>query len=512
MYHYFLVLIIILLHLLNINCSIILEIEKGEVQGDFERSSRDNTQYAIFYGIPYAKPPVGKLRFKSPESVDPWEGVYDNRISMKSVCLQNAYFFEHASEDCLYLNVATPAVDNLDIASDRALAVMVWIYGGGWSGGSYDPLIYNPDFFMDKDVVFVSFNYRLGALGFFALENQAFGNQGLRDQTLALEWVQQNIQYFGGDPGKVTIFGESAGAHSVFYQTISPLARGLFSRAIAQSGGNLGPGLGKSPKTQENAFKLGEALANNTVCNNIEDDEDNDKLMECLQDIPGSDILKADTYGKIYANIDTVLGEDSFLPDTPRSILESGDINNVDLLLGVNQDEGLLWILNLLWDPLNDTNYASVRNNWETYGPYMLFDQHAEDVTDEVIDYSYEAAAFYLEGSIENYDHEHLQGIINMLSDSWFWYSVDDWARLAVKNSINTFQYIFSYNAFFNTLFLDGVPNSSEYGVCHADEIFLLFGGALSSIWPSEDNEVSKNMVQWWTDFAKHGFVEYISE
>ena len=139
------------------------------------------------------------------------------------------------------------------------------------------------------------------------------------------------------------------------------MAKGLFHRAIAQSGGNLGPGLGKSPKTEENAFKLGQDLANNTVCNNIEDDVENAKLMDCLQNIDGLDVLKANTYGKIYANIDKVLGEDSFLPDSPRNILESGEINNKDLLLGVNHDEGLLWVLNLLWDPLNDTNYAHVR-------------------------------------------------------------------------------------------------------------------------------------------------------
>ena len=165
---------------------------------------------------------------------------------MKTACLQNAYNFEHASEDCLYLNVATP-----DLNPEYPLPVMVWIHGGSWISGSFDPLIYNPDFFMDKGVVFVAINYRLGSLGFFALEHQAYGNQGLRDQTLALKWVQQNIHTFGGNPNEVTIFGESAGAFSVFYQTLSPLSNGLFKRVIAQSGSNLGPS--KSAKTQENA-------------------------------------------------------------------------------------------------------------------------------------------------------------------------------------------------------------------------------------------------------------------
>ena len=486
--------------------TLILDVEDGQIQGDLQTSTRGDQPYAIFYGVPYAKPPVGTLRFKAPQPVDPWKGVFDNRISMKSACLQDAFSFEHASEDCLYLNVATPALENGDINQTKSLAVMVWIHGGGWVGGSFDPIIFNPDFFMDHDVVFVGINYRLGALGFFALENQAFGNQGLRDQTMALLWVHQNIHNFGGDPAQVTIFGESSGSCSVFYQSITPLAEALFHRAIAQSGGNLGPGLGNSPKTQEKAFKMGAEVAANAGCSPSEDDIENFKLMECLQNIEdGFAILNADVYGSTYANVDEVLGDDSFLPRFPRDILESGNMNKVDIILGVNQDEGLSVIIDILMDPLNDTKYAKVREHWETDGPYMLFDQHVEDVTEAVIAFSKEAAAFYLSGSIDNYNSEHIAGIVNMYSDAWYWYTMDDWARLGLQNGLTTFQYIFSHDSLFGLLFLAGVPDSNDYGVCHGDEISRLFGGALSSILPTEDEKVSRDMVRWWTNFAKYG-------
>ena len=247
-------------------------------------------------------------------------------------------------------------------------------------------------------------------------------------------------------------------------------------------------------------------MAVNAGCASTEDDRENLKVMECLQAIDdGFEILKADNYGSTYANIDEVLGDDSFLPDFPRNILESGEMNNVDLILGVNQDEGLSVIIDILMDPLNDTNYAKVREDWDTFGPYMLFDQHAEDVTEDIVGYSNDAAAFYLSGSIENYNYEHLQGIVNMYSDAWYWYTMDDWARLAIQNGLKTFQYVFSYDSLFSLLFLAGVPDSTDYGVCHGDEISLLFGGALSSILPSRDRKVSQDMIHWWTNFAKYG-------
>jgi len=247
-------------------------------------------------------------------------------------------------------------------------------------------------------------------------------------------------------------------------------------------------------------------VAVNAGCGSNDEDIENIKVMECLQNIDdGFEILKADNYGSTYANTDEVLGDESFLPDFPRNILESGEMNKVDLIIGVNKDEGLHVIIDLLMDPMNDTNYAKVRDDWETFGPFMLFDQHEEDVTEQVIEYSNQVAEFYLSGGIQNYKYENIQGIVNMYSDSWYWYTMDDWARLAIQNNLNTFQYVFSYDSLFSLLFLAGVPDPTNYGVCHGDEISLLFGGALSSVLPSNDKDVSQDLIRWWTNFAKYG-------
>lgn len=195
----------------------------GRVRGEVETSTREGTSYAIFYGVPYAAPPVGERRLLPPEPVEPWDGLYDNSASMSSVCLQReALPWQVVSEDCLYLTLATPALDGDNILTNASLPVMVWIQGGSWTMGSGGPVVYNPDLFMDKGVVHVGVNYRLGALGFLALEGETGGNQGLRDQGMALLWVRDNIREFGGDPDKVTCLGSLLGAGASSYSLFRP--------------------------------------------------------------------------------------------------------------------------------------------------------------------------------------------------------------------------------------------------------------------------------------------------
>src|SRR6516225_7634296 len=219
-------------------------IESGKLRG----SSTDGV--VSFKGIPFAAPPVGQLRWRAPQPVAPWSGVRE-ATSFQSDCMQVPFPSDAAplgtkpAEDCLYLNVWKP-----DAATTDKLPVMVWIYGGGFVNGGSSPAVYDGSQFAKKGVVFVSFNYRLGRFGFFAhpaltRENAdgLLGNYGFLDQIAALQWVQKNILAFGGDPGNVTIFGESAGGFSVHMLMGSPLAQGLFHKAIIESGGgraNLG--------------------------------------------------------------------------------------------------------------------------------------------------------------------------------------------------------------------------------------------------------------------------------
>ena len=192
----------------------------------------------VYKGIPFAAPPVGDFRWKAPQPVVAWEGIKECKEFGPNPMQGNG---EGCSEDCLYLNVWTPAKSPKD-----KLPVMVWIYGGGFAGGATS--YYDGTLLSQKGVVVVSVAYRVGKLGFLSLPelsaedpNGVSGNYGLLDQIAGLQWVKDNIAKFGGDPGNVTIFGESAGGISVSMLCASPLAKGLFQRAISQSGGSFGP-------------------------------------------------------------------------------------------------------------------------------------------------------------------------------------------------------------------------------------------------------------------------------
>src|SRR5690554_862296 len=213
-----------------------VKVQQGVVEGSIEGDLR------VFKGIPFAAPPVGELRWKAPQPAESWDGVKSTK-KYAPTPMQGGNPASGKSEDCLYLNVWTPAQ-----SAEEQLPVMVWIYGGGFSFGSTFDLVHNGEHLARKGVVVVSVAYRVGQLGFLAhpelsaeSPNGVSGNYGLLDQIAGLQWVKDNIAAFGGDPNKVTVFGESAGGISVSMLCASPLAKGLFQGAISQSGGSFGP-------------------------------------------------------------------------------------------------------------------------------------------------------------------------------------------------------------------------------------------------------------------------------
>ncbi|NWX12532.1 SASB hydrolase, partial [Aegotheles bennettii] len=223
-----------------------VETKYGRVRGyQFEVDAAERS-VNVFLGLPFAKPPVGPLRFSEPQPPEPWKGVRD-ATSYPPMCLQDkvqGQFFAdiistrkekvplQLSEDCLYLNVYTP----VSAEKQELLPVLVWIHGGGLILGAASPYDGSALAAFDN-VVVVAIQYRLGILGYFSTgDKHARGNWGYLDQVAALQWVQENIMHFGGDPGSVTIFGESAGGISVSALILSPLARGLFHKAISESG------------------------------------------------------------------------------------------------------------------------------------------------------------------------------------------------------------------------------------------------------------------------------------
>ncbi len=236
-----------------------VKIGQGLVQG----TSEDGL--TVYRGIPFAAPPVGDFRWRAPQPAAKWNGVRQT-TNFAPGPIQGSRPPSGMSEDCLYLNVWTPA----KTPKDR-IPVLVWIYGGGFSAGATSERNYSGEMLARKGVVLVSIGYRVGQLGFLAspelsAENphHASGNYGLMDQIAGLQWVKKNIAAFGGDPKKVTIFGESAGGISVSMLCASPLAKGLFEGAISESGGSFGPpshnnAPGENMKPLADAEKAGEA-------------------------------------------------------------------------------------------------------------------------------------------------------------------------------------------------------------------------------------------------------------
>jgi len=222
-----------------------VQTESGAVIGKIEKLPYGKSVHE-YLGIPYAEPPVGKLRFAAPKPLKPWSGV-KRATKFGASCPQPSVSYRGTEinftrsggniDDCLFLNVFVPA----SVKPNDKMAVMVWIHGGAFAYGtaSHYPAGVLATF---NDVIVVSINYRLGILGFFNIPDTDYkGNYGMLDQVLALKWVQSNIARFGGDPNRVTIFGQSAGGMSVSLHLVSPLSKGLFHRAIMQSGASSSP-------------------------------------------------------------------------------------------------------------------------------------------------------------------------------------------------------------------------------------------------------------------------------
>ena len=246
-----------------------VKVEDGTLRGEIINSC------AVYKGIPYAKPPVGDLRFKAPQPVEPWLGVRD-ATNFGNICPQagsHSEFYQREfhgnleyptplqDEDCLYLNVWAP-----EKKSSTGYPVAVWIHGGGFDHGYGSEMEFDGTAYASRDVVLVTINYRVGIFGFLALEelrredrNNSVGNYGILDQIAALKWVRRNIDAFGGNPDKITVFGQSAGGISTQVLTSSPLTKGMISGAIMQSGGGYKPGL-ITTRTLEEAYDMGKKV------------------------------------------------------------------------------------------------------------------------------------------------------------------------------------------------------------------------------------------------------------
>ena len=480
----------------------VVETRSGRVQGVQKRIL--DGEVRAFLGIPYADPPVGSRRFKKPVNKTAWSGVFD-ASHFGYACHQvvdtvypgfpGSEMWNpnvNVSEDCLNLNIWTPATRGND-----SLAVMVWIFGGGFYYGCGSLDVYNGEVLsLKENVVVVTLNYRVASLGFLAMGGSDYvpGNMGLFDQALALAWVQDNIRLFGGDPSRVTIFGESAGAVSVNLHMMSPFSRDLFDRAILESGSSVVPwGI----ISNEEALRRGLTLAERVNCYTPKGitptGEDIGCVIDCLRGISPEELIAEEfvvegTY--IFPFVPVVDGE--FLTETPTSAVTRGAFKPAEVLLGTNTNEGSSFMVYYL--PGFDKDTDSLINR-------TAFHEHIALALPSMNEFGRDAVAFQYTNWLDPYDEEMLRDVTEAyVADYNIVCPIHEFGRYHASSGNRVFMYRF-----------DQRPANNEWGewmgVMHGDEIAFVFGQPLRSGFgfSQGDAELSTKMMRLWANFAKTG-------
>ena len=458
-----------------------IRIADGRLEGAAEAGVRH------FFGIPYAKPPLGELRFKAPVKNERWSGARA-ATEFGGRCAQPTSLNTGPgtdNEDCLYLNVWSP-----DPAPEAPLPVMFWIHGGGNQNGATSDLLpgvgkrlfYDGQSLAAKHgVVVVSVNYRLGVLGYLAHpalgeEGSPSGNQGLLDQRLALEWVRDNILAFGGDPNNVTIFGESAGARNVCFQVVSPGSKGLFRRAISESGDCTGK-IATRSEAEAQAAAFVEAVGCGAA-----------NVLSCLRNKPASELIIPDQFDG--AAPDPVPGgsaysggvprwefrpvvDGSVVPKMPRDLFAEANIGGDAYLMGTNTEEGALAHLTAPKVSSEADYLLALERRFGTFGSRV-------------------AAAYPLSDFASPND-----ALIRVSTDSRYSCAVEDFAERAAGAHLNVYAYNFDLDY--------AIPGLESLGPAHGAELTFVFGSLAPEQWPAGTQAVSELMQGYWSRFATSG-------
>ncbi len=445
----------------------VLSTDKGEVEGIYN----SETGIYSYKGIPFAKAPIGELRWKAPKPADEWEGTFD-ATEFGPICMQREpvpfsmwtqEFIAPAgnmSEDCLNLNIWTK-----EGSVDAKRPVIVFIHGGGFNSGSGSVPIYNGEKMAEKDVVFVTINYRVGILGFLAhpelseeSENNVSGNYGILDQIAGLEWVQNNISNFGGDPNNVTIAGQSAGSFSVNYLVASPLANGLFHQAIAESGAALLP---SARLTMDNTLSSAEERGLSA------DSSLGVSGLTELRELPADSVLSAQ------GQFGTPIIDGYVIPDEIYTLFIEGNYNDVPLLTGWNEDEGF------------------------SFGPPPTAEQFRQNIQNQYGENSDDLLELF---PAENDSIAHQsQKDLSMLNT----FGLQNWKWAQLQNRTGDSPVYLYY-------FTRDVPYTDEqqdFGAFHTGEVPYAYNTLHTSDrpWEQADRDLAEAMSSYWVSFAEDG-------
>ncbi|KAK3866846.1 hypothetical protein Pcinc_027650 [Petrolisthes cinctipes] len=484
---------------------LLVETRQGPLKGIIRQAGPDRSFYS-FRGIPYAKPPVGPLRLKNPEPAEAWSGVRENFDP--SPCPQFDFIAMFAGnvsiigeEDCLYLHIYTPTI------GESNLPVMVFIHGGNYKIGDPDKFGGSPLPLLTRDVVLVAIQYRLGTLGFLSTEDEVLpGNLGLKDQTLALRWVHDNIHNFGGDPSMVTIFGMSAGAGSVHQQILSPSAAGLFQRAIMQSGNALAYWTRRGDHR-----KIAGLVADTLECTGVKDDSgalDSQAFLSCLQNAPVDKLVmaqspaSAESWNKFPLYMAPRI-DGEYLPAHPALLVREGRYNKVDIMSGICAHEGAGTTVALLETPVG----ADMAANFTKLGPYLAGVDQEEDGSY----LAHRIVYFYLGKMFFNLTHKDADAVIQMVSDLMMAVPHDVTSMFHARDSILGIKvYMYQLDHRPKKFFLNINMNSTlgKNWVYHGDDLQFLFDGLLGKeegLESPDDLIMREIMLDLWTNFAATG-------
>ncbi|XP_046405772.1 venom carboxylesterase-6-like [Ischnura elegans] len=471
----------------------------GVFKGTILTSSLGNKMHA-YLGVPYAKPPVGDLRFKEPQPPEPFDGVWDSTY-LRDLCMQHRHLYPeghdqvYGQEDCLHLNIYVPKTPSSKKKS--SMDVLIVIHGGGFMFGS--GRYYGPNYITDRDVILVNINYRLGPLGFLSLEDEfAPGNNGLKDQVSALKWVNKNIEYFGGNPKSIHLTGLSAGGASVHFHYLSPLSRGLFQRGISVSGTALCP-WALVDKPREKAMKLAAITGCPTT-------SDSSAILKCLRQRPATDIVSAMSHFQVWLYnpfspfgpvVEPKGSNKPFLPDNPFNLLSNGQFLHAPWITTVTEHEGLYpaadWVA-------NEERMEHLNNRFDELVPNIL--HYNDTIPANLIKTTTQKIRNFYFGNNEIGMNQR-EEMIQMCSDRLFLYASSKAAKLHSKFA-PVYKYEFSYRGTYSIT--EAMIGSDEYlGIAHGDDIAYVI--ALSYVKPFEakDKPISDLLLDFYTSFMQKG-------